>query len=274
MKILPPLALATLTAALAMNAVAADFWVSSLEVRTIQDWGEPGRDLTIDGKTITIAGKTFERGVGTHANSTMRIGLGGTAEKFTADVGLDDEAEGNVGTINFIVIGDGKNLWESGVMRRGEPAKNVSVDLQGVRTLVLTVSDTGDGINWDHADWANAKIVMNEGAPRMLPPTNLPPMGILTPKPQPAPRINGPKVFGVRPGNPFLFTIAATGERPMTYAVDKLPRGLKLDAKTGIITGVIKDKGEFKVTLHAKNSRGEAKREFKIVCGPLIGLTP
>jgi alpha-galactosidase len=97
---------------------------------------------------------------------------------------------------------------------------------------------------------------------------------ILTPKPAPAPRINGPKVFGVRPGNPFLFTVAASGERPMTFAADGLPQGLQLDPKTGLITGVLKDKGEHKVTLRAKNSLGEAKREFKIVAGSQIGLTP
>ena len=34
---------------------------------------------------------------------------------------------------------------------------------------------------------------------------------ILTPKPSAFPRINGAKVFGVRPGHPVLFTIAATG---------------------------------------------------------------
>jgi alpha-galactosidase len=97
---------------------------------------------------------------------------------------------------------------------------------------------------------------------------------ILTPKEPPTPRINGPKVFGVRPGNPFLFTIPATGNRPMTFAADKLPAGLKLDPKTGLITGVLKDKGEHTVVLHAKNSLGEAKRDLKIVAGSTIGLTP
>lgn len=44
---------------------------------------------------------------------------------------------------------------------------------------------------------------------------------ILTPAPAAAPRINGAKVFGVRPGHPFLFTIPATGRRPIKFAVDK-----------------------------------------------------
>ena len=51
---------------------------------------------------------------------------------------------------------------------------------------------------------------------------------VLTPKPPATPRINGPKVFGVRPGHPFLFTIPATGERPMEFAADGLPAGLNV----------------------------------------------
>jgi alpha-galactosidase len=97
---------------------------------------------------------------------------------------------------------------------------------------------------------------------------------ILTPRPSPQPRINGAKVFGVRPGNPFLFTIAATGNRPITFSAKGLPSGLKLDAKTGRITGTLKKAGDYTVTLRAKNSLGTAEQKFKIVCGPQLGLTP
>jgi alpha-galactosidase len=97
---------------------------------------------------------------------------------------------------------------------------------------------------------------------------------ILTPEAPPAPRINGPGIFGVRPGSPFLFTIAATGERPMTFSANHLPDGLQLDPQTGRITGELNQKGEYVVTLRAKNRHGTAKRNFKIICGARIGLTP
>ena len=54
---------------------------------------------------------------------------------------------------------------------------------------------------------------------------------ILTPPAPATPRINGPDVFGVRPGSPFLYTIPATGDRPMTFSAKNLPRGLKLDSQ-------------------------------------------
>jgi len=97
---------------------------------------------------------------------------------------------------------------------------------------------------------------------------------ILTPKPPATPRITGPKVFGVRPGNPFLFKVTATGERPMTFSADNLPSGLTLDSASGMITGTLQERGTNAVTLHVKNARGEASRPFRIVCGDTISLTP
>jgi len=97
---------------------------------------------------------------------------------------------------------------------------------------------------------------------------------ILTPAPAPQPRINGAKVFGVRPGNPMLYTIAATGQRPMTFSATGLPEGLSLDAKTGRITGSLKQRGTYRVMLKATNALGSAERELRIVVGDEICLTP
>ena len=96
----------------------------------------------------------------------------------------------------------------------------------------------------------------------------------LTPKAAATPRINGPKIFGVRPGSPFLYSIPATGDRPMTYAVDNLPTGLQLDASTGRITGAVKMPGEYAVIFRAKNALGAAEKPFRIVVGEEISLTP
>ena len=97
---------------------------------------------------------------------------------------------------------------------------------------------------------------------------------ILTPPAPATPRINGANVFGLRPGSPFLFTIPATGERPMKFTADNLPKSLKLDSATGRITGVLKRKGEYTVTLRAKNSLGTAEKQLRIFCGDRLALTP
>src|SRR4051812_721929 len=88
---------------------------------------------------------------------------------------------------------------------------------------------------------------------------------IRTPKTPATPRINGPAVFGVRPGHPFLYTIPVTGDRPITFAVDRLPAGLRVDTKSGQIRGELDKAGEYTVTLRARNPKGSDKKKFRIV---------
>src|ERR1017187_3543091 len=97
---------------------------------------------------------------------------------------------------------------------------------------------------------------------------------ILTPPALATPRINGPDVFGVRPGSPFLYTIPATGDRPMKFSAKNLPRGLKVDSKTGRVTGKLKKGGETIVALVAQNALGSAEQKFRILVGDQIALTP
>jgi hypothetical protein len=96
---------------------------------------------------------------------------------------------------------------------------------------------------------------------------------ILTPPPADFPRINNAKVYGVRPRAPFLFRIAATGIKPLLYRVDQLPEGLVLDAKTGIITGVL-NKGIYPTVIHVSNEKGSATQSFTIKAGDTLAYTP
>ena len=289
------LALGLSLAALAPQIVSAEtVWLDDLNLAAAtQGYGEPQKNKSVDGKPLTLGGKTFERGFGTHAESKLRVNLDGGAQSFSASVGVDDDVKGNAAaSVEFIVVGDGKELWKSGVLRAGNAAKVCEVNLAGVKTLVLEVTDAGDGIDFDHADWVNAKFetaagkpTAVAGEPKMTPVAPY----ILTPAAPATPRINGANVFGVRPGSPFLFTIPATGDRPMTFSADNLPSGLTLDSKTGRITGTLEisdlQKGlvatlfarksfTFAVTLHAKNFHGTADKKFRIVVGDQITLTP
>lgn len=97
---------------------------------------------------------------------------------------------------------------------------------------------------------------------------------ILTPPPPAEPRINGPAIFGVRPGSPFLYRIPVTGERPMEFSVDGLPAGLSVDSTTGQITGALPQRGTYEVMLRASNARGAGRKAFRIAVGDAIALTP
>ncbi len=97
---------------------------------------------------------------------------------------------------------------------------------------------------------------------------------VLTPPEATSPRINGPKIFGVRPGAPFLFRIIASGERPMEFSAANLPSGLQLNSANGQIAGVLNQQGRYSVIVRARNRAGIAERELKIVVGDEIALTP
>src|SRR5436190_22082491 len=97
---------------------------------------------------------------------------------------------------------------------------------------------------------------------------------ILTPKPPAIPRINGARIFGARPGRPFLFTIPATGDEPITYSAEGLPEGLTLDSKLGRIGGTTPKAGEYKVTLTATNALGKDSKPLLIKVGEQLALTP
>ena len=97
---------------------------------------------------------------------------------------------------------------------------------------------------------------------------------ILTPKAPDTPRINGPKVCSARPKAEFLYRIPVSGVKPVHFSVSGLPRGLKLDAAKGIISGKVCKKGSYKVRITATNSLGSDSKELRIEIGDRIALTP
>ncbi len=255
--------------------VAQTVWLDELDLSTAtQGYGTPRKNRTVDNKPFTINGQTFKRGFGTHAESSIFIQLDGKTTSFTSFVGVDDEVVGNQPAVEFIVYGDGKKLWASGVMRLKDAAKSCSVSLAGVKKLELVVTDGGNGNAYDHADWADAKFETTAGATIASISLVSSTPYILTPKAAATPKINGTSIFGVRPGSPFQFLIPATGDRPMTFSAKGLPAGLAVNSKTGLITGKLTKAGTFLVTLGAKNAKGTAQKQFKIVCGDRIALTP
>jgi alpha-galactosidase len=272
--LVPPAVLAFLV--LVFPALAAEpetVCISSLDLTPIvQGWGQPQADKAVTGKPLSIGGKTFERGLGTHADSVVRLQLEGGSEMFTAFVGVDDAATSDHPTITFRVVGDGKTLWKSAGMKRGQPAQKAEVNVKGIKKLLLLADSNGD-ISFGHADWADAKLLVNGARPVIVAVPHEDAV-ILTPIQPRTPRINGARVFGVRPGHPFLFTIPATGDRPMTFGADHLPKGLTVDAQTGQIQGRIEKPGQYVVTVRAGNQLGKAKRQLKIVCGETLALTP
>jgi hypothetical protein len=132
----------------------------------VQGWQRPQADVSVAGYPLGIGGVAYETGLGIHAPFSWKLSLAGKATAFRALVGVQD-ARGQTkkpGSVEFIVRGDGNELFKSGVMRSGMAAKKIEVPLAGVQELELVVTDGGDGNNSDHADWIEA-VIVHDGAP-------------------------------------------------------------------------------------------------------------
>ncbi len=249
-------------------------WLSSLDIsKATIGWGRPGVDVSCMGNPIILNGITYKRGFGTHAASMLCVKLSEGSARFHAVVGINDEEKATTGSAVFKLYSNTEILWQSGILRSGGPSEAVDISMAKIDTIFICTETTEDGANYDHTDWADAYFLVAGTKPVVIyRPTEA--AVILTPEAPLTPRINGPKKYGARPGNDFLFRIAATGERPMKFSAKGLPAGLSLNTTSGIITGKIKKAGSYQVTLSATNKKGSDSRRLTIVCGDTIALTP
>ena len=100
------------------------------------------------------------------------------------------------------------------------------------------------------------------------------PKYILTPAAPAEPRFNTTPLYGVRPGSPIHFRFGVSGEKPMKFSSDDLPKGLALNPDNGALSGSLPRPGSYTFTVKAKNAKGEQTQKFTIRCGSTIALTP
>jgi alpha-galactosidase len=107
---------------------------------------------------LTLNGVVFAKGLGVHAVSDLRFAVPAGCSGFSASVGIDDEKELAEARVVFQVFGDGVLLAESGPATSSSATQVVTADLSGRAVLRLVVTDGGNGVGEDHADWADAKL--------------------------------------------------------------------------------------------------------------------
>jgi alpha-galactosidase len=250
--------------------------------------GQRGQTTPPPPVTYKLGGVDYPHAVPLQSDGDLTVDLGGAAERFVSLVGIDDAVPGPPGragapvqpapqgSVIFGVWVDGKKVFDSGVMHRGDAPKPVSVDLAGVKRLVLAVADANDGTAGDNADWAGAAIITKSGGqqPRVMEPEREAPPTIASSHSS-APQLNSPRITGATPGRPFLFRIPASGDGPLKFAVKNLPAGLTLNADTGVITGSLQKAGQSIVDVTVTGPKGKAQGQITIVGGEhKLALTP
>jgi len=125
-------------------------------VSATQGYGTLQKNQSVWEKPLVINGIRYLRGLGTHAPARIVYALDGNFRRFRATAGADSATNP---TVTFEVWVDGVKKWESGLMTRGDAAREIDIDITGARELALVVGDGGNDIGADHADWADARLL-------------------------------------------------------------------------------------------------------------------
>ena len=149
--------------------------VSDYDYLSDTDWtsittqyGTPRRNSNIKGR-VNGEIKTFDKGFGIHANGKITYDLSNLDyDNFEALVGIDMSiASQSNSSVVFKVIGDGKVLAITDVIKHADNMIAINVPIKGIQELVIEVNDGGNGNTSDHAVIANPKLTTNNAKPSL-----------------------------------------------------------------------------------------------------------
>jgi hypothetical protein len=106
---------------------------------------------------LTVAGKSYAHGLNAFAGAEMTYALHGLFATFTVSVGMDDRSPEN-SAAEFIVLGDGQELWRSPALKRSASPQLAKIAVQGVRQLMLKTITVEPGKIPGQADWLDPKL--------------------------------------------------------------------------------------------------------------------
>ncbi|MFH9834287.1 sigma-70 family RNA polymerase sigma factor [Streptomyces sp. NPDC017201] len=107
---------------------------------------------------LSVASTMYAHGVTAPSRSSVTVQLNRECTRYEAMAGVDDLTLG-LGAVRFSVYGgEGARLWQSPVVRGGEPAVPVSVGIEGQETIRLVVEPSGPLGGAALADWAASSI--------------------------------------------------------------------------------------------------------------------
>ena len=181
-----PLGAASLTLATPAEIRQKDLWVKThllepkltaaqLKTPPAPSAPKPGLDVYANNDPVIpnrrgdsplrIADKTYSRGLYCHAVSKIVVTLPRPGKRFTSEVGLDnnEDTRRGRGSVIFSVTVNDHIAFKSDVMTVNTPPLSVDVDLKGASSFTLEISNAGDGIGWDQSDWADARVVLEDG---------------------------------------------------------------------------------------------------------------
>ena len=121
-----------------------------------------GRDRSATGGRLRHGGHLYAKGLGMHSASRVAYRLDGRHRRLQAELALDDSAGLGGNVIFRVFLADAADQWkrayESPVVRGGDPALPISVDVSQAQALALIVDFADRGDVLDRAAWLDARL--------------------------------------------------------------------------------------------------------------------
>ncbi|NLX56426.1 MAG: hypothetical protein GXY58_15060 [Planctomycetaceae bacterium] len=115
------------------------------------------------GTPLRLGEKTYTRGIGVNSYCQLRVCTAQAAARFVADVGLDRNVDHTAASVTMHVAVDGQDRFCTPLLRPDGQLLAIDVPLDGATSFDLIVNDGGDGRGWDQADWADARVILQDG---------------------------------------------------------------------------------------------------------------
>ncbi|MBN1419277.1 MAG: alpha-galactosidase [Planctomycetes bacterium] len=125
--------------------------------------GDTKVGLCAFGTPMRLGERTYTRGIGVNSRSVIRVALDRPGSRFLAHIGLDRNVDGTAASVAMHVAINGRDVFATPVIRPIGEVRSIDVPLAGARAFDLIVDDGGDGRGWDQADWADARVILEDG---------------------------------------------------------------------------------------------------------------
>jgi hypothetical protein len=116
------------------------------------------RDENLESKSLRTHGQEFHKGMAIRSRSELAWTLPGKFSRLEAVAGIDDDVR-PLGSVRFQVLGDGKSLMDCSINGGDKEVAPVSLDLTGVRRVVLRVESQGNLGAGDHLVLGNLRLI-------------------------------------------------------------------------------------------------------------------
>jgi hypothetical protein len=134
------------------------FTVTEKELPNRLQFSRVRRDENLESKPLATHGREYRKGMAMRSRSELAWTLPGKFSRLEAVAGIDDWFR-PLGNVRLQILGDGKSLVDRTIGGSDKEAAPISLDMTGVRRLVVIVDSQGNFGTGDHLVLGNLRLI-------------------------------------------------------------------------------------------------------------------